>query len=165
MPVPYSTSVKNEEKLSLLMQLVEEALNELYKKDHYLLEQEVHERSIVFKFAHYLQILLDEDEEFLEYDLDVEYNRNGNSPKIIPGRRNGAEPDVIIHKRGSNMHNLLMIEFKTHWNSETKDDLKKLKEFTRNSGIYKYSLGLSIVLGKEPNTVEIISVRNGEINL
>ena len=163
MSVDCSTSM-NKDRISLLTQLVGAALNELYLRDYYLLDHKVHERSIVFRFAHYLQNLLDEHEDFWEYDLDVEYNRNGYSPKRIPGRDNGAEPDVIIHKRGNNTHNLLAIEFKTYWNSETSDDLKKLKEFTRKGGEYHFSLGLSIALGRNRGSVDIISVRNGEIN-
>jgi hypothetical protein len=111
-----------EEKITLLTQSVEAALNELYCNDQYLLDHYMHERSIVFRFAHYLQKLLDEHKELLDFNLDVEYNRNGYRPKRIPIRRNGARPDLIVHKRGSNKSNLLMIEFKTYWDTRTSND-------------------------------------------
>lgn len=152
-----------DERITLLNQLVESALNELYRNDQYLLDHYVHERSIVFRFAHYLQNLLNNCEIFSEFDLDVEYNRNGYRPKRIPCRRNGAKPDVIIHKRGSNKSNLLMIEFKTYWDTRTSGDLKKLKEFTRCDGRYNFSLGLSIIFGEDRNAVGIKVVRNGEV--
>ena len=152
-----------EERITLLTQLVESALNELYCNDQYLLDHYVHERSVVFRFAHYMQKLLDEHKHFLEFNLDLEYNRNGYRPKRIPSRRNGARPDVIIHKRGSNKGNLLMIEFKTYWDTRTSNDLKKLKEFTRHDGRYNFSLGLSIIFGERRSTVVIKSVRNGEM--
>ena len=152
-----------DEKITLLTQLVEAALNELYCNDQYLLDHYVHERSIVFRFAHYLQKLLDEHKELLDFNLDVEYNRNGYRPKRIPIRRNGARPDLIVHKRGSNKSNLLMIEFKTYWDTRTSDDLKKLKEFTRHDGRYNFFLGLSIIFGEERSSVEIKLVRNGEV--
>ena len=152
-----------DERITLLSQLVKSALDELYCNDRYLLDHCVHERSIVFRFAHYLQKLLDEHKEFLGFNLDVEYNRNGYRPKRIPSMRNGARPDIIIHKRGSNKSNLLMIEFKTYWDTRTSDDLKKLKEFTRHDGRYNFFLGLSIIFGEERSTVEIKLVRNGEV--
>ena len=152
-----------DERITLLSQLVKSALDELYCNDRYLLDHCVHERSIVFRFAHYLQKLLDEHKEFLGFNLDVEYNRNGYRPKRIPSMRNGARHDIIIHKRGSNKSNLLMIEFKTYWDTRTSDDLKKLKEFTRHDGRYNFFLGLSIIFGEERSTVEIKLVRNGEV--
>ena len=48
-----------EKLLSLLDEILDCALYELYKKDRYLLEHEVHERTIVFRIGHYLQNLMD----------------------------------------------------------------------------------------------------------
>lgn len=47
-----------EKLLSLLDKLLDSALDELYEKDHYLLEHDVHERTIVFRLGHYLQNFL-----------------------------------------------------------------------------------------------------------
>ena len=47
-----------EKLLSLLDKLLDSALDELYEKDHYLLEHDVHERTIVFRLGHYLQNLM-----------------------------------------------------------------------------------------------------------
>ena len=119
-----------EQLLVLLDELIESALDKLYKQDIYLLEHEVHERTIVFRFGHYLQNLMDETEAFRDYYLDFEYNRNGNQPKRIPAQsQNGALPDLIIHQRGTNAHNLLIMEFKTPWNRQIEDDCKKLRQF------------------------------------
>ena len=59
-----------EQLLVLLDELIESALDKLYKQDIYLLEHEVHERTIVFRFGHYLQNLMDETEAFRDYYLD-----------------------------------------------------------------------------------------------
>jgi hypothetical protein len=135
--------------LILLDELLECAFDELYKNDQYLLKHVVHERSIVFRFGHYLQNLMDGTGKFQGYDLDFEYNRNGRKPKRIPSHpRNGAFPDLIIHRRGSNKHNLLVMEFKPPWDTETSDDCKKLQQFIDPQGRYNYLCGKSILLGQ-----------------
>ena len=151
-----------DEKVLALAPLVNKALDELYKNDQYLLEHKVHERSVVFRLAHYLQNLLNDHEVFNDYHLDVEYNRNGYQPKRISKRRNGARPDIIIHKRGSNQHNLLMIEIKPYWENNVADDLEKLKEFTQTQGQYRFCIGLSVILGKHRGSLSVKYVIGGE---
>ena len=148
-----------EQLLVLLDELIESALDQLYKQDIYLLEHEVHERTIVFRFGHYLQNLMDETEAFRDNYLDFEYNRNGNQPKRIPARsQNGALPDLIIHQRGTNAHNLLIMEFKTPWNRQIEDDCKKLRQFIDPHGYYCYLSGKSILLGQVRQTVGIMTL-------
>lgn len=143
--------------------LVSRALDEVYSNDLYLIANKVHERSIVFRFAHYLQSLMNSSPELSLYNLDVEYNRNHHQPKRIRTRQRGAYPDVIVHQRGSNTSNLLMIEFKTHWDTTTDDDLEKLKEFTKDDGVYHFPLGLSVVFGELRDEVIIKEVAHGEV--
>lgn len=134
--------------LELLDNAISAALDMLYENDVYLFSREVHERTIVFRFGHYLQNIMDESADLKEYNLDFEYNRNGRQPKRIPGRsRNGAYPDLIVHKRGSNTYNILVMEFKTYWNPDNHDDCEKLRRFTDPDGGYHYRCGKSIVLG------------------
>lgn len=85
----------------------------------------VGERAIVFRFAHYLQNELNMYSEYKSYNLDCEYNRNGISAKILPNFPNGVYPDLIIHKRGRNDKNILVMEFKTYWNSNIDADKKR----------------------------------------
>lgn len=137
------------QKLILLDTLIDRALDELYNRDIYLLAHGVHERAIVFRFGHYLQNLMDNVKELCFYNLDFEYNRNGLFAKRIPCRpRNGAYPDLIIHRRGTNDHNLLMMEFKSYWNQNTQEDSKKIQQFLDPMGKYKYYSGRTIILGK-----------------
>ena len=91
-----------DKKLEILEKLIDRALDQLYQEDSYLIKNGVHERSIVFRFAHYLQNLMDESNELKEFDLDLEYNKNGIFAKRIPARIRGTFPDLIIHKRGTN---------------------------------------------------------------
>ncbi|MDR0320024.1 MAG: hypothetical protein LBI28_00835 [Treponema sp.] len=143
--------------------LLLQAFQKLYKNDSYLIEHgeeyflpeenidktignksyHVSERGIVFKFGVYLQEIANCDERLRNYDIDIEYNRKGNDQKKV-----GAEnvcPDLIIHKRGHQEDNLLVIEFKPHWNDERSEDIKKLCGFIEPP--YKYENALSVLIG------------------
>ena len=148
-----------EKLLNLLDKLLDSALDELYEKDCYLLEHDVHERTIVFRFGHYLQNLMDATGKFQNFNLDFEYNRNGRQPKRIPANpRNGAFPDLIIPRRGSNQCNLLIMEFKPPWNTDTEDDCKKLQQFINPHDRYNYLCGKSILLGRTRQDIAIKTI-------
>ena len=154
---------KKQKLVKILDDLVEKALDELYVKDSYLLENEVHERTIVFRFGLYLQALMDKSNEFNEYNLDCEYNRNGEDCKRLPCRPCGAVPDLIIHQRGSNDNNLLVIEFKPYWEPNTQEDIEKLEQFVSLSGEYKYSCAKSIVFSFARDIVNVETIYNKQL--
>lgn len=161
-----------------LKQYIKTALYMVYANDKYLIDHadeasgkgikdndHTCERSVVFRFAHYLQCILDKDGELRRYNLDCEYNRNMDQIKCaIPGS-NGTFPDVILHKRGSNKYNILVMEFKGYWNrnrSDLKYDIEKIKGFTDPNGEYEYKLGLAVWLGKTIEKTKITEIVNGE---
>lgn len=153
--------------------LISKALDMLYLKDEHLIvnrpltnfgQDEIHhvgERAIVFRFAHYLQNLVEQDDIFSKYDLDCEYNRNGVSNKKLPSFPNGTYPDVILHKRGSNDYNLLVMEFKTYWNKNQVDDCRKICEFTSLSGKYAFHYGMTVLIAKSRGKVVCEGYING----
>ena len=64
---------------------------------------------------------------------------------------------MIVHRRGYDTDNLLIIEFKK-WVSSKKDieeDLKKLEEFVNCWGEYSYKYGASIIFAKKREDVII----------
>ena len=153
-----------------LASYVKSAFKMLYKNDSHLIyngandseekpdkKHHVGERSIVFRYAHYLQNLISEDEMFKEYNLDCEYNRNGTACKGLPSFPRGTYPDLIIHKRGSNEDNLLVMEFKTYWNDDREDDIKKIREFMDSTGKYKYKYGISVLIERDMQRYEWIT--------
>lgn len=142
-----------EEKLSALSKVLDEALNELYRNDKHLLDYKVNERAIVFRLGIYMQELMNKYGCFEGLNLDFEYNRNIYDAKRLPKWENGVYPDLIVHKRGANVFNLLVMEFKTYWNPNCTNDYKKIKEFVNPCGEYRYRCGKSILLGKERNEV------------
>lgn len=140
----------------LLAENINKALLDLYRQDKYLIVHNssgilshVSERGIVFRFGIYFEKYLRQSSVFNQYHIDVEYNRNYDEKKKLPSFSNGAYPDLIVHKRGSNEYNLLVIEFKTWWHNNSIEDFKKIREFMAPNGQYKFRFGLSIVLNQD----------------
>jgi hypothetical protein len=98
--------------------ILKDAIDIFLKKDIGLLSIEVNERSLTHKFAEYLQQVIGNS-----WNVDCEYNRYGNETKTIDnvkdivGHKTETDdtksktiyPDIIIHKRGTAGHNLLVI--------------------------------------------------------
>ena len=97
---------------------LQRALEKVREEDLDLLRFDVSERCIATRLAMYLR------EYFVDYDVDVEYNRHGTQVKRLyrlgrlvenhPRDRDETQPqsvlpDVIVHKRGVNDSNLLVI--------------------------------------------------------
>ncbi len=161
----------------VLLKKIKDAFIELYDKDKDLINNipdnieieledksgnkgkyYVGERSIVFRFAHYLQNYL-YNTDYQKYHLDCEYNRNGIETKKLPDFKYGTFPDLIIHKRGENDGtNLLIMEFKTYWNKSPQKiarDKLKVSQFVDKKGQYKFKYGLFVLVEKEIENVKI----------
>lgn len=109
---------------------LEEKLNNAFKslinEAKELLEDDVHERTTVCLLRQYIA------EEFNEFNVDVEYNREWNektnrtNPKKPKGKL--RYPDIIIHRRREDTHNLAVIEVKKMQKKmKRKKTLKRLK--------------------------------------
>lgn len=122
------------------------ALDMLFYKDQYLIcnktGKHVSELSISHKLGHYLSLCID------EYEVDCEYNRDLADPK-----KNKTDelirPDIIVHRRGCNSSNFVVIEVKPWWNDNTEEDIKKLAEMTEENGKFKYDYGCSVIITKK----------------
>ena len=70
--------------------------------------------------------------------------------KRLANRPNGCYPDLILHKRGSNENNILIIECKGWWadDKDIEEDKEKIIAFL-NSERYKYMFGLLIIFNRE----------------
>lgn len=121
----------------------------LLKNNRYLLENNLHERTLTHKLAEYLQL------EFPEYNVDCEYNRNGLEPKklesLIEDIKSSDDtgktvyPDIIIHNRNTN-DNFIVIEAKK--SNNTADDKKKLKAYKTDLK-YKYAFAVKFWVGSD----------------
>lgn len=116
------------------------AIQKFLRKDLHLLKVRCSERSVCHKLAEHL------NSAFRNWDIDCEYNRNGDIPKKIMFLRRSEEqsvyPDIIIHKRGLKK-NLLVIEAKRIDTSEVlrEYDKQKLEAYLSEHN-YRYAVSL-----------------------
>lgn len=98
-----------------LDELMTICLEELYNQDGPILAQDIGERAICGCLARVMS------PKFPQYNVDIEYNRKGPGlePKDIemPDENgvltaNRIFPDIIVHERGNNLRNLLVVEVK-----------------------------------------------------
>jgi hypothetical protein len=120
--------------------LVVLAVERLKEKDGHLLEFDVSERALTHRLANYLEELFGE-----EWHVDVEYNRHFDDPKKLNLRprttfdddttARTVFPDIVIHKRGTDDSNLLVLEIKKVDRGEDFDyDADKLRAFRKELG-------------------------------
>lgn len=88
---------------------------------------------------------------FSGYDVDVECNRHRMDPKTIEVNPEGGEqfvdPDVIVHHRGNDDSNLLVMELKKSTNPESRDpDRRKLNHLVEQYG-YKFAVLVDLPVG------------------
>ncbi len=120
-----------------IKQKVNHGIRKLFKNEFELLENNLHERTIAYHLAKYIE------DEFIGFDVDPEYNRNGTKRKTLDG--DPIFPDIIVHNR-TLKSNLLVIEIKKDGSSKkriNKDriNLKKMTSYLK----YKYQLGMLII--------------------
>ncbi len=155
------------DKERLLFTLLDESVRKCYKEDKILIERSMEQASVA-RIFYYMQVAIICDEKFANfrvYNLDSEYNKNGEEIKETPRCQNGTRPDIILHKR--NQHdNLLVAEFKSYKGSfkklkgtDKKIDFVKLEDFTEQC-TYNYKLGVSVKLNKK--SIKYIFFKNGK---
>ncbi|HKM89784.1 MAG TPA: hypothetical protein VJX29_04140 [Candidatus Acidoferrales bacterium] len=133
---------------------LEAALRMLVANDAYLLTHDLGERCIASRLAMYLQA------EFREYAADAEYNRLGDIPKRLElprecaGYRNEhgeslVVPDVLVHLRGPEGPNILVLEVKKTSNPSPRDcDRARVRAFREQLG---YEFGALIECETRPS--------------
>jgi hypothetical protein len=130
---------------------VDQAVSLVIKNDAFLLDHAANERSITHKLAEYLQ------QEFPQYHVDCEYNKHGVNVKRLPRRCNQGNsefvyPDIVVHLRGNDNHNVLVIEAKPRkYRAVPECDRAKLEAFTESGGGFRYQFGLFIGFNKLSN--------------
>lgn len=138
------------------------AYKKLLEKDLFLLDNNLNERTITYKFAQYLE------KEFDDYDIDCEYNRNCEQIKqleIINTASNDTDattiyPDIIVHKRGQNSDNYIVIEAKKSNSHELKKENTVLeKDYFKINDTY-----LVFKNDKKLNDIEKLRLYKKELN-
>ncbi|TSC75584.1 MAG: hypothetical protein G01um101430_426 [Parcubacteria group bacterium Gr01-1014_30] len=131
----------------IVIQKLNQALNELYKRDFVLIENKTEEETIIAQLIAYLRPLFD------SWNVDPEYNRDGRETKR-DSAGNQIFPDILIHhrtpdreERYSPENNLATAEVKGYWNTEDRSkDTRKLLDMRKH---YGYQYLFRIELGKD----------------
>lgn len=112
-----------------------------------LLELDVNERALGATLAH-----LFVRELFPEHKVDAEYNRVGfdgrpkrlNLPIECGGENTPVYPDIVVHHRGDNDENILVVEIKKTTNRQSRRcDLIKLEAYREQ---LRYQIGAFVEL-------------------
>ncbi|ADN36429.1 hypothetical protein Mpet_1676 [Methanolacinia petrolearia DSM 11571] len=132
-----------------LKDLLTESLKETFVNDVHLYQNNLCERSKVFRIGLILSQKIKDNPEYSGYSVDCEYNKRGDHPKII-SNKNPQSPDLMLHRRGDFPEdNLLVVEFKVLCKGFYKkgfyNDIEKLKILTKD-GEYNYRLGAHVFL-------------------
>jgi hypothetical protein len=153
--------------LEAMYSKIDLAINSLLEKEREILSRGLGERILTNRFADYLR------QQFQDYDVDAEYNGDIDKPndrkalqiakkRLIeigyqPNAKNNYKivPDIIVHERGTNANNLIVLEVKKDV-SPDKDkeyDLIKLEHLTIDylDNHYNYKLGVAIIFGTSTN--------------
>lgn len=165
---------------------IKKALDKLITEDQWLLDHDLSEQSISHKLAVYIQ------ENFTDYNVDCEYNGNvddGGGRKHInliyeelnkmgllkesetdldsELVRRAVLPDIIVHIRGSNQHNLCIVEVKKSTSTVSQDyDYLKVHAYTglKYENTLLYQLGILILfnIGNMGTAYTLSFFKNGE---
>lgn len=131
---------------------VETACREVEKNDFSLLADSISEWAVAHRLAFYLE------KHFPDYHVDCEYNRmpknasatyaqDGHVPKRLQGEQQ-VRPDIVIHRRGENANNLLVIELKKATDiAGLEQDREKLKAFMTDQNIH-YKMVCQVTIRK-----------------
>ena len=119
------------------------AIGRLVEEDSYLLVTQASERAVMGRLMHYLIY------EYPEFDVDCEFNRYFAKSKTLnpESGEDKINPDIIVHKRGEQLRNELVIEIKKIDNIDHQSDMAKLKALTLPYGIghFGYKWGIHLV--------------------
>lgn len=146
---------------------INHSVQALLENDKDTLMRGLNERIISGRLATYLQAA------FNDYNVDPEYNGDIDKPNdrkalsiardrmlaigLEPNDDNSysVNPDIIVHRRGTNDHNLIVIEVKkdSSLSKYQKFDLIKLEHLTIDylGNHYNYRLGVAVTFGTGKN--------------
>lgn len=104
---------------TVILEAVSGALGDIVTKDQDLLTLQAHELALVHRFGVYLEERLREELRKHKLTIDLDYDRHLNRQKRLPQLPERSEgdprrfrPDLIVHRRGKDTDNILVVEWK-----------------------------------------------------
>lgn len=148
--------------------LIERSLERLVERDGGLIHRKVREECINHRLACYFEQFLNEESNVQpSYEVDLEYNKNYNDPKkIIIDENNNTKairPDIIIHVRETNEHNLIAFEIKKDYTNQ--HDFVKIKGLHRSPYNYTYGCLISYLPTKSYIRIKLLSNQGREMEI
>lgn len=139
---------------------VADALSQVAARDRDLLELQAHELALVHRFAVYLESRLEPHLRRCELTIDLDYDRQGDRQKFLPPRPGRPEsdpsrfrPDLIIHRRRTSAHDLLVAEWKKSASIQVLGRMQERVQLLLAGGHpdspYNYQLGLLVNSGDD----------------
>ena len=134
-----------------VIDILEQTKERFLENEVSLLASDANERSLTHKFAEHMQTIIGR-----EWSIDCEYNRFGSDPKKIDELKRivgentttyetkprTVYPDIIVHRRGEQGPNLLVVEAKKDATAKERElDIAKLKVI---QSTYNYSFAVFI---------------------
>jgi hypothetical protein len=101
--------------------------------------RDIHEQAL----AHRLAFHLENSGSFVGYHIDCEYNRHGDDPKT-DDQGLKFRPDIVVHIRGNDEDNLVMIETKK-FNDPEEEIQTTLENLKVRSKEYNYQHAFVVV--------------------
>ena len=157
-----------------ILLLINQAIENLLDNENEILVRKINERNLSSHLAYYLKPL------FPDYNVDPEYNGDVDKPndkkaldiarnritqigyKPNKGNNYKFSPDIIIHKRGTNEYNLVVIKVKkdTSPQNDRAYDHIKLEHLTidYSGNHYNYKLGVAITFGTSTKMGEVTKI-------
>lgn len=137
-------------------EIIRDALNKVISEHGYqgaVRNRDIHEQAL----AHRLAVHLENTGFFGGYSVDCEYNRHGDVIKT-DADGNRFRPDIVIHTRGNDENNLIMVESKKFNDSQQEIDTAK-QDLGRRKNEYGYRHGFLVIFPEvavqENSVVEI----------
>lgn len=112
---------------------VERCVERFHDHDSGLLEESISEWSVAHKLGEYLQ------DEFPRFTVDCEYDGHLGDDKQDPrdDESGNVRPDIIIHRRGTDEHNLAILELKRNTGQ-----IKKLLKIETRLRAFRIVMGM-----------------------
>ena len=154
-----------------ILAALDQSVTLLLRNDSTLLTRAINERAVSSRLADYMRGL------FVGFHVDADYNGDMDKPndeKALSIAKNRLEeigykvnkdntyriyPDIIVHERGTNENNLVVIEVKKDSSQKVykEYDLIKLEHLTIDyyGNHYNYKLGVAIEFGTANNTGDV----------
>jgi predicted AlkP superfamily pyrophosphatase or phosphodiesterase len=173
--------------VAAIVKSIEEGIDRLGQQDTWLWQNDLSERSLAHRLAVYFEPL------FPGYDVDCEYNGDVDTidglkrifileqqlRQVIGAKKFENDfmenevidrlvfPDIIVHRRSTNEHNLCILEIKKNTSKVPAHyDRLKLSTYTSNvnGNTLRYKLGVFILLHMDvPGQYELEFFQNGDI--